>query len=133
MNSRLTARDRGLIKGSIRRAFSRSALHKKAMDNEKIVHSDPKRPRVKTWYKCEHCGGKFAAHQLSVDHVNPIVPVNTTLEQMSWDELIDRTWCEEIDLQVLCDLCHDIKTSKEREQRKEYKRVKSSKTSQRST
>jgi 5-methylcytosine-specific restriction endonuclease McrA len=121
MNEKLTAKDRGLIKGAIRRAFARSALRRSVLDDTKISHSDPNRPRVKTWYRCECCNGKFAQYELEVDHVHPVVPVTKSLEEMSWDELIDRTWCDRIGLQVLCETCHDAKSAREREERKARK------------
>lgn len=127
MNKRLTPKDRGLIKGAVRRAFARSALHREVLIRQKVPHADPTRPRVKTWYECQGCKKKFAGFQLSVDHINPIVPVDTTLEHMTWDELINNTWCDEKYLQTLCDTCHDTKTEEERKQRKAFKNGKSSK------
>lgn len=122
MNEKLTAKDRGLIKGAIRRAFVRSALRRSILDDAKISHSDALRPRVKTWYRCEICNGKFAQYELEVDHISPVVPTDKTLEEMSWDDLIDRTWCDRMGLQVLCEECHDKKTAEERKQRKEAKK-----------
>lgn len=124
MNERLTPKDRGLIKGAIRRAFARSELRRSVLQMAKIIHSDPSRPRVKTWYRCTGCQKPFAQHQLEVDHISPVVPVNTTLEKMSWDDLINNTWCGKVGLQVLCEECHDSKSALEREQRKAFKNVK---------
>ncbi len=121
MNPRLTAKDRGLIKGSIRRAFARSELRRSVLADAKISHSDPKRPRVKTWYKCAGCNQPFAQHQLAVDHRIPVIPVNSSLEEMTWDDLVNRMWCDKKDLQVLCDTCHTVKTNEEKKLRKEYK------------
>jgi 5-methylcytosine-specific restriction endonuclease McrA len=121
MNPRLNARDRGLIKGAVRRAFARSELRRSVLQDAKITHSDPSRPRVKTWYKCAHCEKPFAQHQLEVDHKSPVVPTHTTLEKMSWDDLINNTWCDKIGLQVLCETCHDLKSANERKLRKEAK------------
>lgn len=122
MNEGLTAKDRGLIKGAVRRAFARSELRRSVLADAKVEHSDPTRPRVKTWYKCEECNGRFAQHQLEIDHVSPVVPVDKTLAEMSWDDLINRTWCDKMGLQVLCEECHDKKSADERKQRKEHKK-----------
>jgi 5-methylcytosine-specific restriction endonuclease McrA len=54
-----------------------------------------------------------------VDHINPIVSVETGFT--SWDEYINRMFCEVDNLQVLCSDCHTIKTAKERQQAKEAK------------
>lgn len=124
MNKKLTPKDRGLIKGSIRRAFARSELRKSVLQDAKVAHTDLTRPRVKTWYRCEECNGRFAQHQLEVDHRDPVIPTNKTLEDMTWEELVDRTWCDRINLQVLCDPCHDKKTALERDERKQHKKRK---------
>lgn len=122
MNNRLTPKDRGLIKGAVRRAFARSELRRSVLQMAKIVHSDASRPRVKTWYKCAGCSKPFAQHQLEVDHVSPVIPTDTSLEEMSWDDLINRTWCDKMNLQVLCETCHYKKSAIEREERKEHKK-----------
>lgn len=133
MNSRLTPKDRGLIKGAVRRAFARSELRRSILAASKIEHTDVARLRVKTWYECSGCQHPFAQYQLEVDHISPVIPITSSLEEMSWDELINNTWCDKVNLQVLCEECHYIKSAKEREQRKVHKNVKSGKTSERST
>ncbi len=51
----------------------------------------------------------------------PLVPVDKTLEQMSWDEVINNTWCKLEGLQVLCLKCHEVKTNEEKKLRKANK------------
>lgn len=123
-NSRMTAKERNLVKGAIRRVFSRSELRKAALLRVKVEHSDPNRPRVKTWYYCEYCGELHPQHFLNVDHRDPIVPVYTTLDRMTWDQLVDRIWCEESNLQVLCLTDHLQKSKLEKEERKKDKELK---------
>ena len=49
-----------------------------------------------------------------VDHISPVVgPEGFT----TWDELINRLFCEEENLQVLCKVCHDAKTQDERKKK----------------
>lgn len=124
MNSRLTPKDRGLIKGAIRRAFVRSALHRSVMDRAKVQgHTDLERPRVKTWYNCEMCKKFCAGYELQVDHISPVIPFDTTMEKMTLDDLVDRTWCADWNLQAICkDPCHTNKTKGEKKLRKEYKK-----------
>lgn len=124
MNPRVTAKDRNAIKGALRRAFSRSQLHKKVLDANVVEHSDPKRPRVKTWVKCNVCRIPEARSYMAVDHIDPLIPTNTTFEAMSLDTVVDRLWCEENNLQILCETCHDAKSALEREERKKNKRDK---------
>lgn len=47
-----------------------------------------------------------------VDHIQPIV--DPEIGWTSWDETIERMFCEADNLQLLCKKCHDAKTSEER-------------------
>lgn len=47
-----------------------------------------------------------------VDHVQPIV--DPTVGFVSWDEFINRLFCERDNLQLLCGECHDHKSAEER-------------------
>lgn len=119
-NPRMTAKDRNLIKGAIRRVFSRSDLHKDAMTKVRVQHFDSNRPRVKTWYQCPSCKGYFAGYQMNVDHISPIV--KTTLTDMTWDEVIDAIWCEASNLRAICLTEHKQKSKLEKEERKKNKK-----------
>lgn len=124
MNKPDDKKDRNLIKGAIRRVFSRSSIRKSVLLEAKIQHEDASRPRVKTWYRCAECKKAFAAHELEVDHIIPIIPVNQTLDDLSWDELVDRIWCDVANLSVLCKTDHKAKSKLENKQRREYKKGK---------
>ena len=65
-------------------------------------------------YKCEQCGSLVGVGLINVDHINPAVPVTGW---DSWDGYIERLFCSEDGLQVLCDLCHLMKTAAERSAR----------------
>lgn len=124
-NPRITAKDRGLIKGAIRRAFARSDLHKQAKALARVEHYDPNRPRVKKWSKCKGCGRLVPEYTTVVDHILPIIDVASSFEDQSLDETVNRTWCDISLLQVLCDEpCHKKKTDFEKEQRKKNKKAK---------
>lgn len=121
-NSRLTPKDRNAIKGAIRRAFARSELHRRVKAASEVVHTDSSRPRVKTWSKCTKCKTIDAKSYMVVDHIQPVIEVHTTLEDISWDELVNRIWCEENNLQILCIPCHNLKSKDEMKQRRLYKK-----------
>ncbi len=116
-NPRITAKERGLIKGAIRRAFSRSELRQKIMARARIEHSDPSKPRCKKWIRCEVCKQPSPEWSSDVDHIDPLIPIGKTMAEMSMDELVNRTWCPEENLQAICLTCHDAKTKIEREAR----------------
>lgn len=122
-NFRITKKERGLLKGAIRRTFSRSELRKQILEKSLVKeYQDPNRKRVTRWGKCADCGKIEAAYKLSVDHKDPVVPVDVAFEDMSLDDVVDRMWCDESQLQALCDECHDAKTKLENSVRRRIKK-----------
>lgn len=122
MNQRISPKERGLIKGALRRVFSRSDLRRIALSSSIIEHTDPNRIRVKKWSRCTICKEPTPTYLMQIDHVDPIVPINTSLEQMSWDEVINRIWCEVDKLDPLCKSCHSVKTKLENKARRALKK-----------
>jgi 5-methylcytosine-specific restriction endonuclease McrA len=123
-NRRITKKERGLIKGGIRRAFSRSELREKAIAASRVDHFDPERPRVKKWSYCADCGVLTPTYAGAIDHKDPIISTDSSFEDMSLDEVVDRTWCPEDRLQFLCESCHNTKTQDENKIRRENKKLK---------
>ena len=123
-NPRITAKERGLLKGAIRRVFSRSELRKAAIAKNSIDHFNPDRPRVTKWSFCTECGTIDAQYLMDVDHREPVVPIDRSFADMSMDEALDRQWCELEKLDVLCSDCHDGKTAIENKERRRIKKGK---------
>lgn len=125
MNNRISAKERGLLKGALRRVFSRSDLRKRILEACRIEHKDEDRPRVKKWGRCAICLLPTALYQIQVDHIVPIVPTDSSLEDMTWDIVVNRIWCEESNLQPCCLSCHKVKSKEEnalrRKNKKEHK------------
>ncbi len=117
-NPRITKKEMGLLKGAMRRVFSRSELRNSVINASLVEHSDPSRPRVKKWCLCNVCKKPEAKSYCVVDHISPVVPVHTSFENMTLDEVRDRLWCEIKNLQTCCPLCHDEKTKEEQRVRK---------------
>lgn len=111
-------KERGLIKGAMRRVFSRSELRRQALNTTAIDHSDPLRPKVTKWGFCSSCGLIEARYKLEVDHVEPLVPLDKSLEDMDWDEVVDRLWCDGSNLAVVCKDCHKSKSKAENKERR---------------
>ncbi len=123
-NPRISKKERGLLKGAIRRVFSRSDLRREVLNAAEIDHKDPKRPRVTKWVRCFKCKEPTPKYKAVVDHRDPLVPIHTALEDMSWDEVINRAWCDKNNLDILDQECHNIKTKQENKQRREIKKGK---------
>ena len=58
-------------------------------------------------------GNKRRINNAVVDHIQPIIDPVTGFK--SWDDTIDRMFCESDNLQVLCHDCHKHKTQDEKE------------------
>lgn len=118
MNNPSNPKERNLLKGAIRRVFSRSDLRKEVIAKSRIEWSDPSRPRVTKWSRCSSCGQPTATYQMEIDHVQPLVPLDKKLEDMTWNEVVDRTWCDILNLQPVCKPCHKAKSKIENAERR---------------
>ncbi len=121
-NPRITHEDYGRIKGALRRAFARSALHKEALERVTVEHSDPRNPRCTKWGYCEVCGEVQPRWKLVVDHLSPIIPIDKTLWDLSVQELVDNMWCVSNGLQACDPFCHAAKSKRENALRPKRKR-----------
>jgi 5-methylcytosine-specific restriction endonuclease McrA len=128
-NTNITVKERNLIKGDLRRVFSRSehrkvVLARVVVPNESVPASiREERPRVKTWCKCESCSSYLAKSEVEVDHIVPIVPLDQPFEDMSLDVFIDRLWATPDKLQGICETCHKAKTSVETKERARLRKL----------
>lgn len=121
----MTDKERNLLKGAIRRVFSRSELRRKIVNlTIEPNHVDLTRKRVKTWCKCPECRQMVPKSWLQVDHIIPIVGITETLKDLSWDTVIDRQWCSDNNLRPVCKPCHEKKTKEENKQRRLYRKDK---------
>jgi len=57
------------------------------------------------FFTCAGCSGVFGADSVQVDHIDPIGPFKG-----DWGDYINRTFCEQDNLQVLCKGCHKVKS-----------------------
>ncbi len=121
-NPRITKKDLALIKGALRRVFARSELRHAVIRKALVEHSDPLRPRVKSWALCAVCGKPEAKSYIVVDHKQPVIELTASLEEYCLQTLADRIWCIESNLQAICPSCHKLKTKLENAQRRKYKK-----------
>ena len=105
----------------IRDAFKRSKRYqlamKKARTTKERTNKDgsiSKKPDV--YFKCNMCGKLYKRKEVQLDHIQPVIPIQTTLKNLTLDEYIDNIYKH--DLQVLCKTCHKSKTKEERKLRK---------------
>jgi 5-methylcytosine-specific restriction endonuclease McrA len=67
--------------------------------------------RQKFAYECASCKGCFKAQDVQVDH---ITPAGTLLAYSDLPQFVERLYCGEDGLQVLCSECHRKKSNEER-------------------
>jgi len=75
--------------------------------------------RMAQHFKCSLCKEEFPAKSMEVDHILPAV--DPIVGFTTWDEFINRLFCEADNLQAICKACHKIKSSTERKTRNENK------------
>jgi 5-methylcytosine-specific restriction endonuclease McrA len=71
--------------------------------------------RQKFEYQCNTCKAWFPEKQINVDHIKPAGSLNCKEDLAGF---VERLFCELDNLQCLCSDCHDIKTKKEKEDKK---------------
>lgn len=75
--------------------------------------------RMAKHYECAGCNEHFPAKEVQVDHIEPVM--NPEHGFRSWDEVIERMYCDSTNMQVLCKTCHAAKTLEERQLAKQIK------------
>lgn len=66
-------------------------------------------------YTCEMCKQVFARKEVQVDHIEPVIPVETGFT--TFDNYIERMFCNSEGFAILCISCHEQKTAIENNQR----------------
>jgi len=98
------------MKNTLRRAFFRFWERTKAIQAARIDRG---------LYQCASCKEISKIKGMHIDHISPVVEPATGFT--NWDTYISRLFCLASNLQLLCKLCHDKKTDKERLERKAAK------------
>lgn len=111
------ARFKSFVTSALRAASRRWPPKYKALKEAfvgKMVNE--KTGKMAMHYKCASCTKLFVATDVQVDHIEPVVDPKKGFA--GWDVYIDRMFCEIKGLQVLCKVCHTVKTDKEKLERK---------------
>lgn len=112
-----------IVKGSLRKAFARWPVAGEV--REEAIHPTIKGPRGGKQYICSDCKNTFGITKIAVDHIDTVIPLDKTIEDMTLDEVVERMFCEKSNLQVLCkEICHKKKTAEERKERKRIRELK---------
>ena len=114
------ARWRSFVISALRAATRRYPPKYKTLNKAFVEkRTNKKTGKLASHYKCAGCNGEFVAKDVQVDH---IVPVVGSEGFTTWDNYIERMFCDVDNLQVLCTTCHTSKTKEERESKRVPKR-----------
>lgn len=86
---------------------------KNAAKTEKKIN--PATGRLAQHYQCKLCKKEYTSTNVEVDHIQPVVDPDKGF--IDWNSYIERLFCDEEGLQVLCTSCHDKKSKKETKRR----------------
>lgn len=92
----------------------RGSFHWKAR-NDALVAARVSRGK----YKCAACGDLFGPREVQIDHIFPVVDPKVGFT--SFDDYIERLFCDEDKFQILCLADHENKTKIEDIMREHYK------------
>lgn len=107
------------------RSFIKGGLRQISMRWGPINEAKKKANLRRGIYLCAGCNEEIPTsirvdgkrkNNIHVDHIKPIVDPTKGWE--SWDDTIERMFCETDNLQVLCTECHDVKSNEEKAQAK---------------
>lgn len=107
------ARFNSFIKSALRAASRRWGPKYRCIANAYVdTRINGKSGRQAKHYRCANCDGAFPAKDVQVDHITPII--DPAVGFTTWDDVIDKMFCEQENLQCLCSECHKVKTAQER-------------------
>lgn len=107
---------------AVKKSFSRSKFVQQ-FKSQRVI-KNKKGVRGGKVICCEVCGKETPLYKSQVDHIDTIVPVMIPAKFMSFMYFYDRTFCSEDNLQVLCQECHKVKSSKEIQERVRWRKRK---------
>ena len=113
-------RNAGTMSESAFWTFIRSALRQKSRWWKPITECKMKSRRAykglnkrqKFEYQCNTCKKWFPEKQINVDHIVGAGSLNCSADLAGF---VDRLFCEQDNLQVLCETCHNTKTQLEKQ------------------
>lgn len=110
------ARFNSFIKGGLRSLSVKwPARYTCLNDAYRETKTNVKTGRMAKHFECNSCHEQFPQKDVEVNHIIPVIPVEGF---DSWDNTIERLFCEKDGLEVLCKPCHKAVTAEENNIRK---------------
>lgn len=109
------AKFNAFIKGGLRSISVRWPPRYKCLNEAKRGKKiNPASGRLAEHYECNRCHQLFPGKEIEVNHIEPVVPLSGF---RSWDETVNRMFCEAPGLEAVCKPCHKLITKKENDER----------------
>lgn len=106
------ARWRAFVISALRSATIRWGPRYAVIKNAFVARGDnPETGRPCKLHLCAMCQGTFPQSHMRADHILPVV--DPSVGFVSWDEYINRMFCEASGFQALCLRCHEEKSRRE--------------------
>lgn len=116
-----TARYNSFVKGGLRSISQRWPPKYRVLSKAYAgSRTNPESGRIAKFYGCAVCKGEFTAKNVEVNHIISVIPVEGF---DSWDNVINRLFCEEDGLEVVCKPCHKLISKQENQERKNAKQL----------
>jgi len=113
--------ENAVISGA-RRAFARySPKYQEVLEASRVelprVLKDGTHGKVnEVWHTCNVC--KELQKKVDIDHIEPVIEIGKSRKDYHLGEYIERLDCSIMNLQVICEACHNEKSLHETKQRK---------------
>lgn len=101
--------------------FAKGALRRASLMWAPINQCRINARRERGKYECAMCKELFNNKEIQIDHINPVIDIIKGFT--TWDDYIDRLFCDIDGLAALCKTCHAAKSASEVQMRK-YARAK---------
>lgn len=76
--------------------------------------------RLAQHYLCASCNEDFPAKDVQVDHILDVV--DPSVGFIDWNTYISRLFCEKDNLQILCKICHLVKSKESKNTKQKRKK-----------
>lgn len=117
------ARFKGFVTSVLRSGARRWGPKYECLNSAKTEKKiNVKTGRLAQHFRCELCESEFTQKDIQVDHKKPVVDPKKGFT--TWDDFIERLFCESSNLQAICKECHSVKTAKEKAVRNKNKKDK---------
>ena len=110
-----------MARSCLRKAFRRSPKCYEVMQSQL---SKMLGPRGGARFTCMLCKKQFEYKNIDVDHIDPVIPLHLSEEELSLDEFCERLDCPIENLRGLCIECHRIETNIQNKERGRLRREK---------